>query len=91
MVRLERPTYNLVQSGFHTSSGIRRRFGMWLVKLSLRYSEFAKRASAHALDDPAEIKVFYEDLVSTGRELGVPMPVMSSYPQDIASFVNRRQ
>ena len=75
---------------FLTSSAIRQWIGMWKFRLALRYSEFAKRASAHALDDPTEIKVFYDDLVTTGRQLGVPMPVMSSYAQDIASFAKAK-
>jgi hypothetical protein len=54
----------------------------------LRYSEFAKRASAHALDAPEEIQAFYDDLVTTGAELRVPMPAMNDYGPDIASFVN---
>jgi hypothetical protein len=57
----------------------------------LRYSEFVKRCSAHALDDPKEIKTFFDDLMATGRELGVPMPVMSSYAEDIAQFVEMNQ
>jgi len=74
---------------FLNPSAFRRRIGMWMFKLALRYSEYAKRSSAHALDDPTEIKVFYDELMATGRQIGVPMPVMSSYAQDIASFVDR--
>jgi 2-dehydropantoate 2-reductase len=74
---------------FLSSSSVRRWLGIWLFKLTLRYSEFVKRSSAHALDDAAEIKTFYEDLMTTGRELGVSMPVMSSYAQDIARFVDQ--
>jgi hypothetical protein len=72
---------------FLSSSSLRRRFGMWMFKLMLRYNEFVKRSSAHALQDPTEVKVFYEDLTTTGRQLGVPMPVMDSYAEDIAMFV----
>jgi 2-dehydropantoate 2-reductase len=75
---------------FLTSSALRRMLGMWMFKLTLRYSEFVKRSSAHALDDPTEIKVFYDDLMTTGRQFGVPMPVMGSYARDIACFVSRR-
>jgi 2-dehydropantoate 2-reductase len=74
---------------FLTSSALRRWLGMWLFKLTLRYSEFVKRCSAHALNDPTEIKVFYDDLLLTGRELGVPMPVMSGYGQDIGALAGR--
>jgi 2-dehydropantoate 2-reductase len=72
---------------FLASSWLRRRFGVWVFKLMLRFNEFVKRSSAHALQDPTEIKVFYDDLTSTGRQLGVPMPVMDGYAEDIARFV----
>jgi 2-dehydropantoate 2-reductase len=71
---------------FLSSSSLSRWIGLWMYKLALRYSEYAKRSSAHALDDPREIRAFYDDLVATGHELGVPMPVMSSYADDIASY-----
>jgi hypothetical protein len=60
-----------------------------MFKLMLRYSEFAKRSSAHALTDPIEIKVFYDDLKTTGNQLGVSVPIMSSYSKDIAYFAER--
>jgi ketopantoate reductase len=75
---------------FLTSSRLRRRLGMWLFKLTLRFNEFAKRSSAHALEDPAEIKQFYDDLTASGHKLEVAMPVMDGYAQDIASFAERR-
>jgi 2-dehydropantoate 2-reductase len=76
---------------FLTSSALRRKLAAWLFKLTLRYSEFVKRCSAHALGDPTEVKVFYDDLTATGRQLGVAMPVMSSYAEDIARFVDRKR
>jgi 2-dehydropantoate 2-reductase len=75
---------------FMTSSRWRRWLGMWMFKLSMRYNEFVKRSSAHALGDPAEIKIFYDDLTATGRKLGVPMPVMNGYAEDITSFVEKK-
>jgi len=75
---------------FLASSWLRRRFGVWMFKLMLRYNEFVKRSSAHALRDPTEIKVFCDDLTRTGRQLGVPMPVMDSYAKDIAKFVGHK-
>jgi hypothetical protein len=51
-----------------------------------RHDEYTKRCSAHALGDPVEVKTFYEDLVATGHDLGVSMPVMESYAQDIRRF-----
>jgi 2-dehydropantoate 2-reductase len=75
---------------FLSSSAIRQWLAGWMFKLALRYSEFAKRASAHALDDPEEIRAFYDDLTSTGSQFGMPMPAMVSYAADIASFVRRK-
>ncbi|HTS88732.1 MAG TPA: 2-dehydropantoate 2-reductase N-terminal domain-containing protein [Gemmatimonadales bacterium] len=51
-----------------------------------RHSEYVKRNSVHALSDPQEIKVFYDDLVGSGRELGVPMAAMSSFGEDIRTL-----
>jgi 2-dehydropantoate 2-reductase len=73
---------------FLSRSALRRRLGMWLFRLTLLFSEYARRSSAHALDDPKEVKVFYDDLVTTGRQLGVSMPVMGGYAPDIARFVD---
>jgi hypothetical protein len=64
---------------------------VWLFKRTLRYSEFAKRNSAHALDDPVEIKAFSDDLTTTGRQLGLPLPVMGSYAADSAGFGNQER
>jgi 2-dehydropantoate 2-reductase len=76
---------------FLSSSALRRKVAAWLFKLTLRHSEFVRRCSAHALGDPTEVKVFYDDLVTTGRQLGVPMPVMGGYAEDIARFVDRKR
>jgi hypothetical protein len=54
-----------------------------------------RRAGARRLQDSAiyffgrEVKVFFEDLITTGRQLEVSMSVMSSYAQDIAYFAER--
>jgi 2-dehydropantoate 2-reductase len=76
---------------FLSTSAIRQWLAAWMFKLALRYSEFAKRASAHALDDPEEIKAFYDDLLDTGSQLGVPMPAMLGYAEDIAAFVEHKR
>ena len=51
-----------------------------------RHDEYTKRCSAHALGDPVEVKTFYDDLTTTGRDLGVSMPVMESYAEAIRRF-----
>ena len=51
-----------------------------------RHDEYTKRCSAHAFGDPVEVKTFYDDLIATGRDLGVSMPVMENYAADIKRF-----
>jgi len=57
-----------------------------VLKWMFKYNEYVLRNSAHALSDPKEIKTFFYDLVNTGQELGVAMPVMNSFRQDIDNF-----
>jgi len=49
--------------------------------------EYQKRCSMHALSDPQEVRTFYFDLLNTGRSLGVAMPAMEDYQQDILNFM----
>jgi hypothetical protein len=63
---------------------------MWIFKQIMRHSDFVRRCSAHALGDPREVKDFFEDLVTTGRQLEVPMPAMNSYAEDISRFAECR-
>jgi ketopantoate reductase len=51
-----------------------------------RFSKAVARTSAHALADPREIATAYDDLVTTGGQLGVAMPVMTSFEADIRAF-----
>jgi len=51
-----------------------------------RHDEYTKRCSAHALGDAVEVKTFYDDLIATGRGLGVSMPVLESYSEAIRRF-----
>jgi hypothetical protein len=71
---------------FLTNSALRRRMNVWFMRRMFRHDEYAKRCSAHALGDPVEIKMFYDDLTTTGRGLGVSMPVMESYGESIRRF-----
>lgn len=71
---------------FLTNSALRRRVNIWLTGWMFRRDEYTKRCSAHAFGDPVEVKTFYDDLIVTGRELGVSMPVMVSYAEDIRRF-----
>lgn len=50
------------------------------------HNEYTKRCSAHAFRDPVEVTTFYDDLIATGHDLGVSMPAMESYAEDIRRF-----
>lgn len=52
----------------------------------LKHSEYHKRCMSHALDDPKEIKAFYDNVLITGKELGLKMPYYSNFQKDIESF-----
>jgi ketopantoate reductase len=71
---------------FLTSSALRRRFYGWALRRMFRRDDYTKRCSAYALGDPVEIRTFYDDLITTGRDLGVSMPVMESYAEAIRQF-----
>lgn len=71
---------------FLTSSSLRSRVNIWMTRWMFRHDEYTKRCSAHGFGDPGEVKVFYDDLIATGRHLGVPMPVMDSYGEAIKRF-----
>ncbi len=53
------------------------------MKIIFRYSKYIQRNSAHAMADPREIKTFYYDLIKTGDDLGINMPVMKSFKEVI--------
>jgi len=73
---------------FLTNSSLRRQFYVWIIRRMFQHDEYRKRCSAHAFGDPIEIKTFYDDLISTGHDLGVSMPVMESYAEDIRRFAS---
>ena len=68
---------------FLTDFALLRRFFIWLTMRMFRRDEYTKRCSAHAFNDPLEVKTFYDDLMETGQQLGVLMPVMASFSQQI--------
>ena len=69
-----------------TNSALRKRIYGWVMAWMFRHDEYTKRCSAHAFGDPIEVTTFYEDLVATGHDLGVSMPVMGSYAGAITQF-----
>ncbi|HYB92366.1 MAG TPA: hypothetical protein VEC38_15120, partial [Candidatus Binataceae bacterium] len=74
---------------FLTNSALRMQIYSWMMARRFRYDEYTKRCSAHAFGDPVEVKTFYDDLVATGHELGVSMPVIHSYAESIERFAAR--
>jgi ketopantoate reductase len=74
---------------FYNPSSIMRHVAGYAVTIMFRFNEGVRRASAHALDDPKEIELSYFDLLNTGIELGVAMPVMSSFEDEVRDFTAR--
>lgn len=68
---------------YFTSSAIKRAIGVIAMKIMFSFSKYIRRNSAHALADPKEIKAFYYDLINSGAELGISMPVMLGFKKDI--------
>jgi 2-dehydropantoate 2-reductase len=71
---------------FLTNSVLCRQVYLWITRRMFEHDEYSKRCSAHAFGDPAEVKTFYDDLIATGHDLGVSMPVMESYAEDVRRF-----
>jgi len=73
---------------FLTNSTLRKRFNIWITRWLFRHDEYTKRCSAHAFGDAYEVKMFYNDIIATGHDLGVSMPVMESFANDIRQFAD---
>ena len=71
---------------FTKVSGLRAFFMRNVFKFILKHSEYHRRCMAHSLDDPKEIKFFYDNVLLTGKELGLEMPCYSKYQNDIEFF-----
>ena len=74
-----------------TSSALGRAVAGLAMRALFRFNKAVVRTSAHALADPREIATAYADLVTSGRELGVAMPVMASFEEDIRAFAGLTQ
>jgi 2-dehydropantoate 2-reductase len=57
-----------------------------VIKFLFRFNKAVQRSSLHGLGDANEVQVFYDDLLNTGRKLGVDMPAMSSFEPEIRAF-----
>jgi len=75
-------------SAFLTNSALRRQISIWMMRWMFRHDEYTRRCSSHAFGDPVEVRTFYDDLILTGHELGVSMPVMKSYGEAIRRFAS---
>lgn len=73
---------------FYKTSFITRQIAGLMITLMFRFNKSIQRTSAHALGDPLEIKTAYYDLLNTGKELGVPLPVLSGFENDIIRFAS---
>jgi 2-dehydropantoate 2-reductase len=71
---------------FLASSALLTQIFGWIMRWKFRHDEYVKRCSSHALGDPVEVATFYDDLIATGHDLGVAMPVMESYAGAIRRF-----
>ncbi len=64
--------------------------GIWItgliIKAMFRFNKLVQRSSLHGLGDAEEVKVFYYDLLNTGRSLGVLMPALCAFEGDIQVF-----
>jgi len=68
---------------YSDTSFLSRQLAGIILKYMFTHNEYVKRNSVHALSDPKEIKTFYSDIVTTGKELGIDMPIMNGFMQDI--------
>jgi 2-dehydropantoate 2-reductase len=76
---------------YANTSFIARQIAGLMLRLLFRFNKSVQRGSAHALADPLEIKTSCYDLLNTGRELGVDMPIMNSFENDIIRFAGPRR
>jgi 2-dehydropantoate 2-reductase len=75
---------------YANSTAITRMAAGMMIRLMFRFNKSVMRSSLHALGDPREIQMSYYDLLNTGKELGIPMPVLSSFEPDIEQFAGGR-
>ena len=62
-------------------------FKTWVMRTGFKWmighSEYHRRCSLHGLDDPKEIKLFYDAVLKTGQEMGLPMTAYREFQKDI--------
>ena len=61
------------------------------MRMMFKFNKSVQRSSAHALGDPVEITTSYNNLINTGRELGVDMPITNSFQVDMDEFARKEK
>ena len=74
------------QMYMNTGSKVGAMIAGMIVQMMFKFNQSVQRASAHGLGDPVEIKEAYDNLLRTGSELGVAMPVTKSFQADMERF-----
>ena len=75
-------------SMYLNNSKIGRNIALFVLRFLFKHNESVIRSSLHALGDPREIKESYDNLRVSGKSLGVDMPVMDSFEDDMEKFAN---
>lgn len=73
----------------NTGSKIGGMIAGFAMRMLFKFNKNAARSSAHALGDPLEIKTAYDDLVRTGSQLGVDMPITKRFQADMEAFAKK--
>ena len=67
--------------------------GLWVaglvIRAMFRFDKLVIRSSLHGLGDGTEVKVFFDDLVNTGQQLGAAMPAMHGFAPEVQAFAAR--
>jgi 2-dehydropantoate 2-reductase len=71
---------------YSNPSFIARLTALTMIRLLFRFNKSVMRSSLHALGDPCEIKTAFYDLLNPGNKMGVSMPVMNGFANDIEEF-----
>jgi len=78
--------YPEIQMYMNGGSKVGARIAAMMIRMMFKFNKSIQRASAHGLGDPVEIKDAYDQLLQTGSELGVDMPITNSFQSDMKKF-----
>jgi 2-dehydropantoate 2-reductase len=71
---------------YMNSSALSRFLTGMMIRLIFRFNKSVMRSSLHALGDPLEIETSFYDVLNMGKKLGVSMPIMQDFKNDIDFF-----